>query len=76
MLGEAGVVPGWPGAEVCPAQPQVTQIRDVLDRCAAAGGAVRIEMFPGSGHGPNVDALSPLTCASSPACGPRTSTCG
>ncbi|OJY39508.1 alpha/beta hydrolase [Pseudonocardia sp. 73-21] len=56
VLGAAGVVPGWPGADVHPAQPQVTQIRDVLDRYAAAGGAVRVEMFEGSGHGPHVDA--------------------
>ena len=56
VLGAAGAVPGWPGADAYPAQPQVTQIRDVLDRYAAAGGAVRVEMFEGSGHGPHVDA--------------------
>ncbi len=56
VLGAADIVPGWPGADVYPAQPQVTQIRDVLDRYAAAGGDVRIEMFEGSGHGPHVDA--------------------
>lgn len=56
VLGAAGVVPGWPGEDVYPAQPQVSQIRDVLDRYAAAGGEVRVEMFEGSGHGPHVDA--------------------
>ncbi len=55
-LGQAGLVPGWPGADVFPPQPMVTQIRDVLDRYAAAGGLVRTEMFDGSGHGPHVDA--------------------
>lgn len=55
-LGAAGVVPGWPGAEVFPPQPMVTQIRDVLERYAAAGGLVRTEMFEGSGHGPLFDA--------------------
>lgn len=55
-LGAAGIVPGWPGAEVFPPQPMVTQIRDVLERYAAAGGLVRTEMFDGSGHGPHVDA--------------------
>lgn len=56
VLGAAGVVPGWPGQDVFPAQPMVTQIRDVLERYAAGGGQVRIEMFEGSGHGPCIDA--------------------
>jgi pimeloyl-ACP methyl ester carboxylesterase len=54
-LGAAGVVPGWPGAEVFPPQPMVTQIRAVLDRYAAAGGEVRSQMFAGAGHGPFFD---------------------
>jgi hypothetical protein len=36
----------------------VTQIRTVLEGYREAGGAVRIEMFPGSGHGPHFDAAS------------------
>jgi pimeloyl-ACP methyl ester carboxylesterase len=56
VLGARGLVPGWPGADVYPGQPQVLQIRDVLERYAAAGGDVRIEMIEGSGHGPHVDA--------------------
>ena len=55
-LGKLGFVPGWPGEEVFPPQPMVTQIRDVLDRYAAKGGRVRVEMFEGSGHGPLFDA--------------------
>jgi pimeloyl-ACP methyl ester carboxylesterase len=55
-LGQAGIVPGWPGEDVFPPQPMVTQIRDVLERYAAAGGSVRTEIFEGSGHGPHVDA--------------------
>ncbi len=55
-LGAAGVIPGWPGAEVYPPQPMVTQIRDVLTRYAEAGGTVQMEMFEGSGHGPLYDA--------------------
>ena len=55
-LGAAGVVPGWPGEDVFPPQPMVTQIRDVLERYRAAGGHVEIETFAGSGHGPHVDA--------------------
>ena len=32
FLGQLGAVPGWPGAEVAPPQPMVTQTRAVLDR--------------------------------------------
>jgi pimeloyl-ACP methyl ester carboxylesterase len=55
-LGKAGVVPGWPGADVVAPQPMVSQIRDVLQRYADAGGRVETEMFVGSGHGPHIDA--------------------
>lgn len=55
-LGKLGAVPGWPGDDVCPAQPMVSQIDAVLDRYAAAGGSVRKEKFDGSGHGPHIDA--------------------
>jgi len=55
-LGAAGVVPGWPGEQVFPPQPMVSQIRAVLGRYADAGGSVRTEIFDGSGHGPHIDA--------------------
>ena len=55
-LGQAGVVPGWPGQEVFPPQPRATQSRDGRQRYAAGGGGVRAEGFDGSGHGPHVDA--------------------
>ena len=55
-LGQAGFVPGWPGAEVFPSQLMVTQIRDVLEQYREAGGRVVMEMFEGSGHGPHFDA--------------------
>lgn len=56
MLGKAGVVPGWPGDEVFPPQPMVSQIRAVLERYREAGGRVEMEMFAGSGHFPVADA--------------------
>jgi pimeloyl-ACP methyl ester carboxylesterase len=34
----------------------ITQIRELLERYAAAGGRVRTEMFDGCGHGPHFDA--------------------
>ncbi|MCB8945557.1 MAG: alpha/beta hydrolase [Ardenticatenaceae bacterium] len=55
-LGQMELIPGWPGADVFPQQPMVTQIRNVLEQYAAAGGRVRMEMFEGSGHGPVFDA--------------------
>jgi pimeloyl-ACP methyl ester carboxylesterase len=55
-LGKMGFVPGWPGEEVFPPQPMVTQIRNVLTEYGRRGGRVRMEMFEGSGHGPVVDA--------------------
>jgi pimeloyl-ACP methyl ester carboxylesterase len=55
-LGKMGVIPGWPGEDVYPPQPMVSQIRDVLQRYHKAGGRVRMEMLEGSGHGPFIDA--------------------
>jgi pimeloyl-ACP methyl ester carboxylesterase len=55
-LGRMGLVPGWPGEEVCPPQPMVSQIRAVLDAYATAGGVVHSHILDGSGHGPHIDA--------------------
>lgn len=55
-LGKLGVVPGWPGEDVFPPQPMVTQIRNVLAEYERRGGRVQTEIFEGSGHGPVVDA--------------------
>ena len=55
FLGSIGAVPGWPGAEEFPPQPMVSQTRAVLDRYAAAGGAYREVVFPGTGHSPHVE---------------------
>jgi pimeloyl-ACP methyl ester carboxylesterase len=55
-LGKMGHVPGWPGEDVFPPQPMVSQIRAVLERYRAGGGRVEIEMFEGSGHFPPIDA--------------------
>jgi pimeloyl-ACP methyl ester carboxylesterase len=55
-LGQMGAVPGWPGADVVPPQPMVTQIRDVLTAYRDRGGRVQMEMFEGSGHFPAADA--------------------
>ncbi|MBS1697716.1 MAG: alpha/beta hydrolase [Actinobacteria bacterium] len=54
-LGALGVIPGWPGDGVAPAQPMVTQTRAVLEHYAANGGAYREVMLPEAGHSPHLD---------------------
>ncbi|MDP9025959.1 MAG: alpha/beta hydrolase [Actinomycetota bacterium] len=54
-LGEVGVIPGWPGQEVAPAQPMITQTRAVLERYRLAGGAVTELELSDCGHAPHLD---------------------
>lgn len=54
-LGSLGVVEGWPGAETAPAQPMVSQTRDVLDAYSAAGGEVHELALDGVGHAPHLE---------------------
>ena len=49
-LGKIGAVPGWPGDEVCPPQPMVSQIRSVLDKYAKQGGVYSEVVIDGTGH--------------------------
>jgi pimeloyl-ACP methyl ester carboxylesterase len=55
-LGQLGIVPGWPGAEVAPPQPMVTQTRDVLADYAAAGGEVTEVRLDDIGHSAHLEA--------------------
>jgi pimeloyl-ACP methyl ester carboxylesterase len=45
-LGQLGAVPGWPGAEIFPPQPMVSQLRALLER----GGTVREVVYESCGH--------------------------
>ncbi|MGH9117580.1 MAG: alpha/beta hydrolase [Acidimicrobiales bacterium] len=54
-LGRLGVVPGWPGAAVYPAQPMVAQMRAFLERYRSAGGTTVAVEIEGAGHGPHID---------------------
>lgn len=56
QLGALGVIPGWPGADVYPPQPMVSQMRAVLERFAAAGGSYREVELDGIGHSPHIEA--------------------
>lgn len=53
-LGKLGAVPGWPGEDVAPSQPMVSQTRHVLQAYAAAGGAF-VEVTLDAGHTPQVE---------------------
>ncbi|MDQ4147776.1 MAG: alpha/beta hydrolase [Pseudomonadota bacterium] len=54
-LGQIGVVPGWPGPEVFPPQPMVSQIRAFLDRYAANGGRYQEVVLQNCGHSPHIE---------------------
>lgn len=55
VLGELGLVPGWPGPQVFPAQPMVTQTRTVLDAYRQAGGDYREQILENCGHSPHIE---------------------
>ncbi|MDQ3929692.1 MAG: alpha/beta hydrolase [Chloroflexota bacterium] len=54
-LGKLGAVPGWPGAEVCPPQPMVSQMRAVLDAYKANGGDYWEYVVTYAGHSPHLE---------------------
>jgi pimeloyl-ACP methyl ester carboxylesterase len=54
-LGSLGAVPGWPGADAYPPQPMVGQMRALLDRYEAAGGAYWERVIADCGHSPQVE---------------------
>ncbi|MGH3445806.1 MAG: alpha/beta fold hydrolase, partial [Nocardioidaceae bacterium] len=55
VLGRLGAIPGWPGEDVVPPQPMVSQTRDVLDRYRYAGGRVEEVVVEGAGHSPHIE---------------------
>ncbi len=63
QLGALGAVPGWPGADICPPQPMVTQTRTVLERGEANGGQWRELVLPGVGHSPFIEAPDAFSVA-------------
>ncbi|MBM2615769.1 alpha/beta fold hydrolase [Actinoplanes sp. LDG1-06] len=60
-LGSLDVVPGWPGAELCPPQPMVGQTRAVLDRYAEQGGSYREVVYDNCGHSPHIERPAEVT---------------
>ena len=54
-LGQAGVIPGWPGEDVAPAQPMISQTRAVFEKYAANGGSYTELVFENCGHSPHLE---------------------
>lgn len=50
--GIAGLIPDYPGAEICPQQPMVDQTRYVLNKYENLGGTYQEVVFEKSGHSP------------------------
>jgi pimeloyl-ACP methyl ester carboxylesterase len=55
FLGQLGAVPGWPGADVYPAQPMIAQIHTVFDNYRANGGEYREVVLSECGHSPHIE---------------------
>lgn len=55
FLGQLEAVPGWPGPDIHPPQPMVSQTRAVLDAYAEGGGRYREEVLADCGHTPQVE---------------------
>lgn len=54
-LGQLGVIPGWPGEEVAPAQKMVSQTRMVLDSYAQKSGKYQELALENCGHSPHLE---------------------
>lgn len=54
-LGKLGAIPGYPGEDVFPPQPMVSQIRTVLETYSANGGHVEIVPLADCGHTPFIE---------------------
>ena len=63
VLGQMGIVPGYPGAEVFPPQPMVAQTRNVLEQYRENGGACTEMMFPGCAHASHLEAPDKFVAA-------------
>jgi len=55
VLGQMGLVDGWPGTESYPAQPMVDQTRQVLQKYSEQQGSVQEEVMKDTGHSPFIE---------------------
>lgn len=65
-LGKLGYVPGWPGDEIYPPQPMVTQTRYALNRYAKAGGSFEEVVIPDAAHSPHIEKPEAVNAAFHP----------
>jgi pimeloyl-ACP methyl ester carboxylesterase len=54
-LGKLGFVPSWPGDEIYPPQPMVSQTRSVLERYKANGGYYQEVLIENTAHSPHIE---------------------
>jgi pimeloyl-ACP methyl ester carboxylesterase len=54
-LGKLELVPGWPGDDVYPPQPMVSQMRAVLEQYQAKGGKYQELVIADAAHGPHIE---------------------
>jgi pimeloyl-ACP methyl ester carboxylesterase len=54
-LGSLGLIPNWPGMDVYPPQPMLSQTRAVLDEYQRAGGSYREVVIQDAGHTPFIE---------------------
>ncbi len=54
-LGKLGFVPGWPGDDVYPPQPMVSQTRHILDEYKAKGGSYEEVVISDAAHSPYIE---------------------
>lgn len=54
-LGKLGFVPGWPGDDVFPPQPMVSQTRAVLEQYQAKGGSFQEVVIADAAHSPHIE---------------------
>ncbi|PJF22707.1 MAG: alpha/beta hydrolase [Phototrophicales bacterium] len=56
-LGKLGLLPNYPGEDVYPPQPMVSQTRAILEKYAAAGGIYEEYIMANCGHSPYIENL-------------------
>lgn len=54
-LGKMELVPGWPGDDVYPPQPMLSQTRAVLEQYAANDGSFQEHVIQDTAHGPPIE---------------------
>lgn len=62
-LGQIGAIPGWPGADVFPPQPMVSQTRAVLTAYQSAGGEFEEVVIAECGHTPYIEKAAEFNAA-------------